>query len=130
MKLVSSFAKRPKTSLRKYSVQKYETAQNCPFFPSLRFPIFSSPFPRWNCRSNKDLVSSFQLVRAVSCKLRFSAILRLILLRFAVNPVISQVWIQNLERTLWQQVVVSQTASKNKIGREILSYLFSIVVFK
>ena len=31
MKLVSFFAKRPKTSLRKNTVQKYETAQNCPF---------------------------------------------------------------------------------------------------
>ena len=26
-------------------------------------------------------------------------------LTFAVNPVISQVWIKTLERTLWQQVV-------------------------
>ena len=31
LNLVSSFAKRPKTSLRKNTVQKYKTAQNCPF---------------------------------------------------------------------------------------------------
>ena len=35
--------KRPKTSLRGTSIQKYEIAQNCPFFPSL--PSF---FPRWS----------------------------------------------------------------------------------
>ena len=45
MKLVSSFAMRPKTSLRKYSVQKYETAQNCPFFPVIAFSHLLLPFP-------------------------------------------------------------------------------------
>ena len=35
--------KRPKTSLRGTSIQKYEIAQNCPFFPSL-----PSLFPRWS----------------------------------------------------------------------------------
>ena len=31
MKVVPSYGKRPKTSLRKTSIQKYEIPQNCPF---------------------------------------------------------------------------------------------------
>ena len=45
MKVVSSYAKRPKTSLRKASVQKYEIArQNYPFFPLIAFSDLAVPF--------------------------------------------------------------------------------------
>ena len=39
MKMVLLQTNRPKTSLRKTSIQKYEIAQNCPFFPSLPLPF-------------------------------------------------------------------------------------------
>ena len=109
MKVVPSLAERPKTSLRKTSIQKYEIAQNCPFPPSLPLPfpaviafhrvkksaLITGIVDRINIKYRKQLFPfSESELSHTYCKLHVSTYFTSVSFIFAA---IAQVWI-NLHR--------------------------------